>query len=133
MQDDERRLRTAFEKHYRVQELVKLWGFCHSTVTNLFANEPGVIRLSSETGRRKYVTLSIPESVVLRVHQRVRQNALQADLAVGNPRRVIKFRDSHRGVAQKPGNILKLNATKKGAHRERIAQPVRPAVADAAA
>jgi hypothetical protein len=133
LQDDERRLRTAFEKHYRVQELVNLWGFCHSTVTHLFANEPGVIRLSSGTGRRKYVTLSIPESVVLRVHQRVCQDALQSHLAVGNPRRVIKFRDSHRGVAQKPGNILKLNATKKGAHRERIAETVRPAVVDAAA
>ena len=133
MKDNDGRLRVAFERHYRVQELVKLWGFRHSAITRMFADEPGVIRLYSETDRRKYVSLSIPESVVLRVHERLGQNAFQPHLAAGNPRRVIKFRDSHRGVPQKPRYILKLNATKKGAHRERVAQTVRPAVADAAA
>ena len=61
----------AFEKHYRVKELAGIWGLSPKTVTRLFADEPGVIRVANDvTGKRKYATLSIPESVASRVHAR---------------------------------------------------------------
>jgi hypothetical protein len=62
----------AVEKHYRVKELALIWGLSPKTVSRLFANEPGVIRVANDlTNRRKYATLSIPESVVSRVHERL--------------------------------------------------------------
>jgi hypothetical protein len=56
----------AVERHYRVKEIVALWGFSRSTVSGLFRNEEGVIRLGD-----RHVSLSIPESVLLRVHERL--------------------------------------------------------------
>jgi len=84
---------TAMEKHYRVRELASLWGFSDNTIIRLFTAEPGVIRLESDAGRRKYTTLSIPESVALRVHERLSQESLQTHFAAGNPLRVIRLRD----------------------------------------
>jgi hypothetical protein len=66
----------ALEKHYRVRELGELWGFSDNTIIRLFASEPGVVRLESGAGRRKYTTLSIPESVALRVHERLSEESL---------------------------------------------------------
>jgi hypothetical protein len=104
---------SALEKHYRVKELAALWGFCGQTITKMFADEPGVIRLSSgsSTGRRRYVTLSIPESVVLRVHQRAGYNSL-SDIPRRGPRSPINWRDycAEMGVplpAKKPLRIVK--------------------------
>src|SRR5664279_4188811 len=91
----------ALEKHYRVRELAALWGFSDNTIIRLFATEPAVIRLESGTGRRKYTTLSIPESVALRVHERLGQEPLQAQLPTGNPLRVIRLRDLDAGMAKK--------------------------------
>lgn len=51
------------ERHYSVGEVAELWG-----------QEPGVIALGNETrlrGRRRYVTIRIPESVLQRVHRRL--------------------------------------------------------------
>ncbi|WP_225154136.1 hypothetical protein, partial [Bradyrhizobium sp. NBAIM08] len=56
----------AFERHFRVRELGELWGFSDNTIIKLFNSEAGVIRLERGAGRRKYTTLSIPESVALR-------------------------------------------------------------------
>ena len=53
----------AVEKHYRIKELADLWGFSENTIIKLFSNEDGVLRLESPTGKRKYATLSIPETV----------------------------------------------------------------------
>jgi hypothetical protein len=62
----------AFEKHYRVKELAGIWGLSPKTVIGLFADEPGVIRVAKDaTGNRKYATLSIPESVASRAHERL--------------------------------------------------------------
>ena len=99
---------TALEKHYRVRELGELWGFSDNTVIRLFTAEPGVIRLESGAGRRKYTTLSIPESVALRVHQRLSHEPLQTHLPTGNPLRVVHLRHLDTRVTQKPRNILKL-------------------------
>jgi hypothetical protein len=69
----------ALEKHYRVKELASIWGFSENSIAKLFATEPGVVRLSSSSGRRKYITLSIPESVAIRVHQRLDCRDLRHD------------------------------------------------------
>lgn len=100
----------ALERHYRVRELSSLWGLSDNTIIRLFNSESGVIRLESGIGRRKYTTLSIPESVALRVHERLSQESLQAHLAAGDPLRVIHLRNLDTGVAKKPRNILKLKS-----------------------
>jgi hypothetical protein len=122
---------TALEKHYRVRDLASLWGFSDNTIIRLFTAEPGVIRLESGAGRRKYTTLSIPESVALRVHERLSQESFQPHLAAGNPLRVIRLRDLNAGVAKKPRNILKLKSGQQLANREGVPEPVRPAVRNA--
>jgi hypothetical protein len=79
-----------------------LWGFSENTIIRLFKTEPGVIHLESWIGKRKYTTLSIPEGVVLRVHERLCQESFKAQLAAGNPLRIIRLRDLNTGVAKKP-------------------------------
>ena len=107
----------AFEKHYRVNELAGLWGLSSKTVTRMFAEEAGVIRVANNgTGKRKYATLSIPESVVLRVHERLGNQPLKAALAGGNPLRIIRLSDFHAGVSKKPRNIVKLKPGQELAH-----------------
>ena len=96
------------ERHYRVRELATLWGFSANTIIRLFATEEGVVRLVSGTGKRKYVTLSIPESVALRVHERLGREARQAQFPPPNPLRVIRLRDLNAGMAKRPRDVIKL-------------------------
>lgn len=100
----------AFSKHYRVKELANLWGFCDNTIIKLFADEPGVLRLERLTAKRNYITLSIPESVALRVHERFGHKSLKTELSTGHPLRVIHLRDLHTGMAKKSRNVIKLKA-----------------------
>jgi|SRR6516162_2184554 len=100
----------ALEKHYRVSELAKLWGFCPGTVIKLFSGEPGVLKLQGPSGKRKYTTLSIPESVALRIHERLSVDALQTKLPCGNALRVVRLRELDAGVAKKPRKILRLKS-----------------------
>jgi len=67
---------TANEKHYSIIEVSKLWGLSQKTVRRIFENEPGVIVWGRPETRRKrgYRTIRVPESVLLRVHRRLRQN-----------------------------------------------------------
>ena len=124
----------ALQRHYRVNQLAELWGFSRATVRKALDQEPDVIRWSNpRPGKRKYESISVPESVALRVHERLCQQALQAQLATLHPPRVIHLRDLHAGVAQKPTHILKRNAGKQLPNRKRIAQAVRSRVHDAAA
>ena len=68
---------SALEKHYTPQEVAELWGLSDSAVRRLFQDEPGVLRVGEPSRRlgrllkRRYFTLRIPESVVIRVHQRL--------------------------------------------------------------
>jgi hypothetical protein len=110
----------ALEKHFRVRELAELWGFCDNTIIRLFTDEPGVIRLERSAGRRKYVTLSIPESVASRVHERLGDRALQPAFTRGHPLRIVRLSDLDAGMSQKPRNILKGDALKQRANCERI-------------
>jgi hypothetical protein len=118
----------ALEKHYRVRELASLWGFSDNTIIRIFAGEPGVIHLESGSGRRKYTTLSIPESVALRVHERLGHEPFQAQLSASNPLRIIRLRDLHTGVAKKPRNILKLKTGQELANREGVPEAMRPTI-----
>lgn len=65
---------TALERHYTIAELAELWNVAHSTVKNLFANEPGVLRFSMprlmQSKAKPRQSLRIPESVAARVHER---------------------------------------------------------------
>src|SRR5579862_1763001 len=65
----------ALERHYSVCELAQLWGLSEKTIRRMFVDEPGVMKWGHEEGRfkRGYMTLRIPESVVQRVHRRLRQ------------------------------------------------------------
>ena len=62
----------ALEKHYTVPEVAGLWGISEKTVRRLFDAEDGVLRWGSdETARKRgYHNLRIPQSVLIRVHQR---------------------------------------------------------------
>lgn len=62
----------AGEKHYTVQELEELWGLSRITLTELFSNEPGVLKISTgfKRGKQGRITLRIPASVAERVHQK---------------------------------------------------------------
>ena len=122
----------ALEKHYRVRELASLWGFSDNTIIRLFSTETGVIRLESGTGRRKYITLSIPESVALRVHERLGHEPLQAQLSTGNPLRIVRLRDLNAGMAKKPRNVLKLKTCEQLANGESISEPMRATVRNTA-
>ena len=62
------------ERHFTVSEIAKMWGLSRDTVTRLFAHEIGVFKLKrpETVYKRKHTTLRIPESVVIRVHSRMR-------------------------------------------------------------
>ena len=65
----------AHEKHYTVIEVAKLWSLSQKTVRKIFESEPGVIQWGSEERRHKrpYRTLRIPETVLRRVHRKLRK------------------------------------------------------------
>lgn len=64
----------AIEKHYTVREVAQLWGLSTLTIRKQFTNESGVLKLGEgeRKGKRPYITMLIPESVVQKFHQRVR-------------------------------------------------------------
>ena len=61
------------EPHYTVEEIARLWSLSKDSVRRLFKNEPGVLAISPRRrrGKRAYVTLRIPLSVVERVHRKI--------------------------------------------------------------
>src|ERR1700732_1028848 len=61
---------TAFERHYRVGELARMWGLGRETVRLLVKDDPGVIKI--RMGRKKAHTIySVPESAASRIHTRL--------------------------------------------------------------
>lgn len=67
----------GLERHYSVGEIAELWGLSERTIRRMFENEEGVLQWGSPETRRKrgYITLRIPESVMLRVHLKRTQRA----------------------------------------------------------
>jgi hypothetical protein len=60
----------ALEHHYTPKELAKLWALSEMSIRRLFANVPGVIKLTFPMGKKRaYVTLRIPESVAIKIHR----------------------------------------------------------------
>ena len=62
----------ALERHFTVPEIARRWGMSEKSVRRFFADEPGVLKWGSPETRKKrrYCNLRIPESVMIRVHQR---------------------------------------------------------------
>jgi hypothetical protein len=50
-----------------------MWGLSRQTICRIFEDEPGVMKYGRAETRfkRKYCSLIIPQSVVMRVHQRL--------------------------------------------------------------
>ena len=65
----------ANEKHYSVIEIAKLWALSEKTVRKIFEREPGVIQWGAGESlyKRGYRTLRVPETVLHRVHRRLRR------------------------------------------------------------
>lgn len=62
--------RSAFEKHYRIGELARIWGLGRETVRKLVKDEPGVIKI--RLGRKKaHAIYSVPESAAERIYTRL--------------------------------------------------------------
>ena len=68
---------TSLERHFSVAELASLWDLSEQTIRRMFAGEPGVIEWGHTESRfkRGYITMRIPESVVQRVHCRLRSTS----------------------------------------------------------
>jgi hypothetical protein len=64
---------SALERHFTIQQVAELWGWSDDTVRRTFRHEPGVIAIMhpERRGKRPYSKLSIPESVLVRVHERL--------------------------------------------------------------
>ncbi len=66
----------ALERHYSVAQIAELWGWSDTKVREVFSDEPGVLqsklRAPLRAHKREKVTLAIPESILLRVHRRLR-------------------------------------------------------------
>ena len=80
----------ATEKHYRAKDLAALWRVTANTIRRLFADELGVIRISTQ-GKR--VTLSIPESVAVRVHAKLSAPPLAVMRIPKKVLKVVKLRN----------------------------------------
>lgn len=105
------RRNVMIEKHYRVSELAALWGLSPKTIIRMFSDEDGVMVLhNGGTGKRVYTTLSIPETVAVRVRERLSKKPLQSDLPRTNPLRVIRLRDLNARMPKKPGNVFERKA-----------------------
>jgi transcriptional regulator GlxA family with amidase domain len=65
----------AFERHYSVLDVAQMWSLSERTIRRMFDGEEGVVNWARAEGRykRHYQTLRIPESVMLRVYQRIRK------------------------------------------------------------
>ena len=69
----------AFERHFSIEQVAEMWSLSHDWVLNTFRDEPGVLQTKLRTLRsrkRQKVILRIPESVVLRVHERMTVKAV---------------------------------------------------------
>lgn len=64
----------ALEKHYSISEIAELWALSEKTVRRMFENQPGVLAWGTDgaVGRRAYRSMRVPESVMIRIHQRMR-------------------------------------------------------------
>jgi hypothetical protein len=64
---------SAHEIHYKPREIAEIWGWSVKTVIRTFRDEPGVLKIERPETRskRRYSQISVPESVLIRAHQRL--------------------------------------------------------------
>jgi hypothetical protein len=64
----------ALERHFSIVEIAALWNLSTQTVTKDFLDEPGVLKHANTPTRKRrtYTTLRVPESVMIRVHTRLK-------------------------------------------------------------
>src|ERR1039457_3297513 len=62
----------AFEPHFTIPELSKLWNIDPGAVRRMFQDEPTAVRIRTgpQPGKRSYTTYRIPESTAFRVYER---------------------------------------------------------------
>ena len=66
-----------FEQHFSCKEIAEMWGFSPAKIRRMFQKEQDVMKVGEPSRRlgrklrRTYITLSIPESVVRRVHKKM--------------------------------------------------------------
>jgi len=62
---------TVFERHFSPRTLAEMWCYSEDTIVRWFEDEPGVLKcgVDGSRGRRRKITLRIPESVALRVYE----------------------------------------------------------------
>ncbi len=67
----------ALERHYTVAEIAVMWGLSEKTVRRMFQDEDGVLQwgIPEQRHKRGYITMRVPESVLLRVHYKRTQRA----------------------------------------------------------
>jgi hypothetical protein len=67
----------CLERHYSVAEIAQLWNVSSNTVRSVFKDEPGIIEFGHEEflHKRGYKTIRVPESVLRRVHARLKKKA----------------------------------------------------------
>lgn len=65
------------ERHYAVIEVAEMWNLSPDKVRTIFQHEPGVLVIGDRNPRykRRYLTLRIPHTVLLRVHNRLTAKA----------------------------------------------------------
>jgi hypothetical protein len=63
-------LPSALERHFSVAEVAALWNLSEDAVRDIFRHEEGVLAIGtvSARGKRRYITLRIPQSVLERVY-----------------------------------------------------------------
>lgn len=64
----------ALERHYSITEVAERWALSEKTVRRMFEGEAGVLTWGREEtrGKRGYRSMRIPESIVVRIHERMR-------------------------------------------------------------
>lgn len=60
----------VFERHFSPRTLAEMWGFSEDTIVRWFEEETGVLKAGADgvRGRRRKITMRIPESVAKRVY-----------------------------------------------------------------
>jgi hypothetical protein len=60
----------ALERHYTAAEVAKLWNISPDTVRSLFRHTHGVLKIAqpARRGKRGYISIRIPETVLLKRH-----------------------------------------------------------------
>lgn len=61
------------ERHFTPAQVSQMWGLSETTIRDLFFDVPGVLKYEQPRlrGKRRYVSLRIPESILLQAHKRL--------------------------------------------------------------